>query len=81
MKILVASLVTVALLTACESEVRDIGFFKANEAERIEVIKRCDANPGALRDTPDCVNAIAAHGQLVAEEIQARREKRRAERM
>ncbi len=34
--------------------------FRANSALRAQVLARCANDPGALRDTPDCVNAREA---------------------
>lgn len=58
-----AALVLAALalsLTACEREVQTVEWYKAHDAERMEVVRECKANPDKLNKTENCVNAKQA---------------------
>lgn len=37
--------------------VQSVPYYKSDPVERADVLKKCRANPGELRDTPACVNA------------------------
>lgn len=43
---------------------RNVAFFLANPDEHEAVKRRCKNDPGALRNTPDCVNADQAQKQI-----------------
>lgn len=51
-----------ASLAACSSKepVQTVDWYKAHDAERTAMVARCNANPGELADTPNCVNATDA---------------------
>lgn len=55
---------TVATIAACKPDPlappRDLAYFKANPQERAEVLAKCDADPGQLKEHPNCVNARQA---------------------
>lgn len=40
--------------------VKTVTWYKMHDAERKEVIKECNNNPGELALTPDCQNAYSA---------------------
>lgn len=42
-------------------EVKTVEYYKKHETDRKIKIKECKNNPGELRGTPNCVNALAAH--------------------
>ncbi|NSZ10056.1 MULTISPECIES: EexN family lipoprotein [Agrobacterium] len=45
-------------------EVRDVQFYVSNNAEREQTLTECEANPGTLADTPNCINATEANKQV-----------------
>ena len=55
-------------LTGCTKEalepVNTVEWYKAHEAEREAMLKKCFANPGQLAETPNCVNAKEAASRL-----------------
>lgn len=55
-------------LTGCTKEalepVNTVEWYKAHEAEREAMLKKCLANPGQLAETPNCVNAKEAASRL-----------------
>jgi len=56
---------TLALaLTACEREVQTVEWYKAHDAERMEVVRECKANPDKLNKTENCVNAKQANREI-----------------
>ena len=55
-------------LTGCTKEalepVNTVEWYKAHEAEREAMLKKCLNNPGQLAETPNCVNAKEAASRL-----------------
>lgn len=55
-------------LTGCTKEalepVNTVEWYKAHEAERETMLKKCLNNPGQLAETPNCVNAKEAASRL-----------------
>jgi len=55
-------------LTGCTKEalepVNTVEWYKAHEAEREAMLKKCLDNPGQLAETPNCVNAKEAASRL-----------------
>ncbi|MDR1888920.1 MAG: EexN family lipoprotein [Zoogloeaceae bacterium] len=65
---LVATLLPVGLalvLAACEKEVQTVEWYKANDAERMSVIRECKANPDKLNKTQNCINAKQANREIL----------------
>lgn len=44
--------------------VHDVGWFKENGEERQAMLEECSNNPGQLKETPNCSNALEAEKQL-----------------
>lgn len=42
-------------------EVKTVNYYKQHISERKAKIEECKNNPGELKGTPNCINAIAAH--------------------
>lgn len=66
----VMALVSFAL-TGCFDEepastvpVHDVEWFKAHNDARKATLEECSNNPGELKDTPNCSNALEAEKQL-----------------
>ncbi|WP_081320533.1 EexN family lipoprotein [Xanthomonas graminis] len=59
--LLLLLLVTVA---GCQPDplapARDVAHFKAHPDERADVLAKCEANPGQLKEHPNCANARQA---------------------
>lgn len=60
---------TLSMLGGCKEDkpaevpadvVQTVDWYKANKAERADVLAKCKANPGELAATPNCVNASRA---------------------
>ncbi|MDR1064350.1 MAG: EexN family lipoprotein [Azoarcus sp.] len=62
---LIALLALAATLAGCEREVRSLDWYKANDAERMEVIRECKANPDKLNKTENCINAKKANREIL----------------
>ena len=68
MKKPIISLIVVAILSilsGCGKEksvevVQTVDWYKANKAERLEMLAKCKNNPGELAATPNCINASRA---------------------
>jgi len=62
-------MIVTATLSACgkQEPVQTVDWYKANAPERFKVLERCEANPGELALTPNCVNAKTAANALVLE--------------
>ncbi len=66
----VAALVSFALTGCFEDSaketgpVHDVEWFKAHNNERQVKLEECANNPGELKDTPNCLNALEAEKQL-----------------
>ncbi|MDR0529010.1 MAG: EexN family lipoprotein [Zoogloeaceae bacterium] len=54
-----------AALSACEKETQSLDWYKAHDAERMETIRECKANPDKLGKTQNCVNAKRANRELL----------------
>ncbi|MDR2876034.1 MAG: EexN family lipoprotein [Methylobacillus sp.] len=46
--------------TAASPTTQTVGWYKTHDAERKEVLAKCNDNPGELQNTPDCINAARA---------------------
>jgi hypothetical protein len=62
----------VFMLAGCASEpakeeVKTVDWYKANKEAMNAKLKECEANPGQLRFTPNCINAGRAKSDLVFE--------------
>lgn len=69
MKKLTITLTFAALVLAGCNEVetvQSVDWYKSNNAERLAIIEKCNANPGQLEVTPNCINAKTAANQLAA---------------
>ncbi|MFN3710625.1 MAG: EexN family lipoprotein [Alishewanella aestuarii] len=63
----IVALAISASLAGCFSEeppAKDVDWYKANTNERQQMIERCSKNPGELKDSADCKNALAAESAL-----------------
>lgn len=47
-------------LAVCKAEVRTVDWYMAHDSERIAQLKKCESNPGELREDPNCINASRA---------------------
>lgn len=59
--------IAAATLTGCfesKEKVQTVDWFKENAAERKAQIDKCNANPGELRNTPNCINASKAASDI-----------------
>ena len=67
MKKLALSLVVAAVLAGCgeNTHVQTADWYKAHDAERIEMVKKCKNSPGEIAGTPNCINAKSAHDQTI----------------
>ncbi len=67
-KFFLVAIVSVLLAGCFEKEpqeqVHDVKWFKENNTQRAEMLARCANNPGELKETPNCQNAVAAGLQL-----------------
>ncbi|MBC3196207.1 EexN family lipoprotein [Pseudomonas poae] len=63
----VTLMIVTAILSGCgkQEPVQTVDWYKANSPERLKVLERCNANPGELALTPNCVNAKTAANALV----------------
>ncbi len=55
------------MLTGCfekEKATLDVEWYKTHDSERAAKLKECSNDPGTLKDTPNCVNAVEAERQL-----------------
>lgn len=51
----------VLMLSGCKKEeIKTVSWYEAHHAERESMIKKCNDNPGELRETPNCENASKA---------------------
>jgi predicted Fe-S protein YdhL (DUF1289 family) len=60
-----ALLLSLAGLCGCEREVQSVEWYKEHDAERMEVILECKADPDKLNQTPNCVNAKKANREIL----------------
>ena len=54
-----------SVLTGCDGDtstdvVRTVDWYKTHEKERVEMLAKCQNNPGQLVSTPNCMNAQQA---------------------
>lgn len=65
----VTLMIVTAILSGCgkQEPVQTVDWYKANSLERLKTLERCNANPGELALTPNCVNAKTAANALVLE--------------
>jgi predicted Fe-S protein YdhL (DUF1289 family) len=52
-------------LSGCEREVQTVEWYKANNAERMEVIRECKSDPDRLNKTQNCINAKQANREIL----------------
>jgi len=77
MKTLISTLLIATCLAGCNKEpspsdagsktavpVHDVAWYLEHEAEHDATKRRCKANPGALRETAECINADQAQKQI-----------------
>jgi hypothetical protein len=60
---------TLSLLAGCDDEkisgpTQTVDWYKAHDAERKDVLAKCNNNPGELAATPNCVNAALADNKM-----------------
>jgi predicted Fe-S protein YdhL (DUF1289 family) len=60
-----ALLFLIALSGCGEREVQSVEWYKANNAERMEVIRECKADPDRLNKTQNCINAKQANREIL----------------
>jgi predicted Fe-S protein YdhL (DUF1289 family) len=68
MKHLLLTIVAMPLLASlpgCEKEIQSVEWYKANDAERMSVIRECKANPDKLNKTQNCINAKQANREIL----------------
>ena len=61
--------VAAVALAGCNKEetVQTVDWYNAHEAERLSMIKKCDANPGELALSSNCINAKKAANQITVD--------------
>lgn len=77
MKTFISTLLIATCLAGCDSasrssddaakttpEAPDVAWYLEHKAEHDATKRRCKANPGALRDTAECINADQAQKQI-----------------
>ncbi|MDR2625294.1 MAG: EexN family lipoprotein [Zoogloeaceae bacterium] len=52
-------------LAACGRELQSVEWYKEHDAERMEVIRECKADPDRLGKTENCTNAKKANLELL----------------
>ncbi|HHW4669523.1 MAG TPA: EexN family lipoprotein [Xylella fastidiosa subsp. multiplex] len=60
-------LVITAILASCADNnkpVRTVDWYTVYDAEREEMIAKCNNNPGELRESPNCINATSVENRL-----------------
>lgn len=55
--------------TASDDVVRDVQFYVQDAGERERQLTECEANPGMLRDAPNCINAAAAKKKVRTQQM------------
>ena len=70
MKNLSIVLFALMALVGCKEDspvevVRTVDWYKAHDAERIEMVKKCKNSPSEIAGTPNCINAKSAHDQTI----------------
>jgi len=67
-RIILAAFVTI--LAGCgNNEVHDVQYFIDHPEERKAAFEKCQNNPGALRNTPECINVSQANKEVMLDEI------------
>jgi hypothetical protein len=58
----IAAVAVTTLILACtpKADPHSVEYYLDNKDARLQRIKECDNNPGALKDDPDCINARQA---------------------
>jgi hypothetical protein len=61
--------ITLTVLGGCKEDkpaevVQTVDWYKTNETARLDVIAKCEANPGQLAATPNCINARTAANHI-----------------
>lgn len=61
----IALLALLAILAGCgeNTPVQTVDWYKEHEAERKEMLAKCEADPGRLGESANCVNAQQADNQ------------------
>lgn len=69
MKKLSLVLVVATVLAGCgeDTPVQTVDWYKTHEADRTIMITKCEANPGQLSASPNCVNAKTAANHLIVD--------------
>lgn len=59
----------VAVLSACSAPEpgRDVAYYRDHASDRAAKLAACRANSGRLQRTANCVNAVAADGQVASQ--------------
>jgi len=70
MKKLSIALAALMALAGCKEDqpvevVQTVDWYKAHDAERIEMVKKCKNSLGEIAGTPDCINAKSAEDQKI----------------
>lgn len=60
---LIVVMFAVAALAGCKNT-HSVDWYKAHATERLAKLKQCEADPGELQYTPNCVNATKAEAEL-----------------
>jgi uncharacterized membrane protein required for colicin V production len=70
-KVAILALATTSLAGCFNSEkvtepvqIQSVEWFKSNDNVRKETLEKCANNPGELKETPNCKNALEAETQL-----------------
>lgn len=58
-----------SFLGGCDNEkvseaTQTVDWYKTHDAERKDVLAKCNNNPGEMATTPNCVNALKADNQV-----------------
>ena len=64
------ALAVLMTLAGCKEDqpvevVQTVDWYKAHDAERIEMVKKCKNSPGEIAGTPNCINAKSAQDQTI----------------
>lgn len=60
---LIVVMLAVTALAGCKNT-HSVDWYKAHATERLAKLKQCEADPGELQHTPNCVNATKAEAEL-----------------
>lgn len=69
MKKLSIALAITGIFAGCgeNTPVQTVEWYKANEVERLAMIEKCNANPGELAASSNCINAKTATNHIVVD--------------